>query len=97
MSDEQFGECVITRHADGALHVDRADSRILVAEQLLDVIREAGAPDAVLTGDVLTLNGENRRVAYRIGERLPGRGCYVAEQVPVTDAFDARTGCDASF
>jgi hypothetical protein len=72
---------------DDELVIVRADPRILVTYEFLDEVRRAtdtfddlGSPSlATLKDDVLTLNGVNRKVIYRIGAFLPQKGCWVAE------------------
>ena len=89
---EGFGECELLvrqsqRTFDDELVVVRADPRILVTAEFLDQIRrttenfdELGWPSfATLRDDILTLNGVNQKVIYRIGEHLMEPDCYVAE------------------
>jgi hypothetical protein len=48
---EQFGEAVVTKHADGTIVVERADPIILVAKELLADPGLATYVDGVLTID----------------------------------------------
>jgi hypothetical protein len=76
------GTCVVTRPDDPLgtfqLRVDHADPRIWITAELLEQIPEHDAP-ATLKDGVLTINGVNRKVIYRIGRYLPERGVYEAE------------------
>lgn len=76
---EPVGDCVMTRHDDGTIHIDQADSRILVSERLLDEIRYGCNPHVILDGDVMKIHGTNRTVIYRIGEKVPNMLAYYAE------------------
>lgn len=73
------GDCIMTRLADGTIHIDRADPRILIAAELLDEIGYGCNPYVILDGDVLKIHGANRTVVYRIGEKVPNMHAYYAE------------------
>lgn len=79
---EGFGELILARrdsHFDDKLIVIRADPRVLIAAELLDGIRQADSPDTRLVDDVLTIDADNQKVIYRIGEYLMQPDAYVAE------------------
>lgn len=60
------GQCVL-HNIEGRLFVERADPCILLAVALVrQVASGAGHPDLHLEGDVLTIDGQNQRVAYRM-------------------------------
>jgi hypothetical protein len=77
------GTCDLTQIFDPVtgeftLRVDHADPRIWVTPELLDQMVPDGWP-ATFNGDVMTINGVNRRVIYRIGRYLPEHRVYEAE------------------
>lgn len=78
MQPSSVGECVLTSTPDGLI-VDRADPEILIAAELLDEIR-AGRhhADVYLDGEVLRIEGVNRRVIYRVGDKVPNQLAYCA-------------------
>lgn len=82
-SSQGFGECELLVRRGGffedELFVVRADPRILVTAELLDEVARADSPLASLKDGVLTFNGVNQKVIYRIGEYLMLPDCYVAE------------------
>lgn len=75
--DTVEGQCIVTRLDDGRLRVDRADPQTLISPELLGEIR-AGRhhADVHLHDDLLYINGVNRQVVYRIGEKDPTRFGY---------------------
>jgi hypothetical protein len=82
------GECILTRLEDGRLHIDRADPRIVISAELLnEAVRQPADGVSVnwppgcfwLTGSTLRIEGVNRTVVYRIGERIPAVNGYIAE------------------
>jgi hypothetical protein len=66
------GDLVLRDERPG-LRVLQADPKILIGGEVLEELR-AGRhhPDVTLDGDVLTINGINRKVIYRIGEQRDG-------------------------
>ena len=84
MSRDYDGDVVITRIDDplkpSRLRVDRADPRARIAAELVNEIVSGRAHPAVtLVDDVLTINGENRRVVYRLGRYDPVGRFYEME------------------
>lgn len=76
------GECVLTRIDDGPIWVDRADPRILITVDLLRDIQAAQIRDdtwASLVDGVLTINGANRKVIYRLVGYDARSNCHYAE------------------
>lgn len=76
------GECIVTEHRDGDrrwLTFDRADPRIMVSAELLEAIAKAPGPGVSLDGDILRIEGADRTVIYRIGEKVPDYFGYYAE------------------
>lgn len=60
------GQCLL-HNIDGRLFVERADPQVAIAEPLITQIRAGtGHPDCHLDGNVLTINGANQRVSYRL-------------------------------
>jgi hypothetical protein len=91
-SDLPAGECILTTLCgdDGqptGLYIVRADPRILISEELLDLIVDAPAPGVWLdlagctTYDdgLLKIHGANRTVIYRITGYEPSVHGYIAE------------------
>lgn len=86
------GTCELSRR-DGALWVDRADSRVLVSLELLDVIvRGEQSPEVSIRvrddavagpgcwlGAVIRIKAANRTVTYRITGYAPWCLGYIAE------------------
>lgn len=72
-----FTYCFCGRHG---VDIVQADPRIRVSADLLDEIRagECG-PCVTLNGDVLRIQGSNRQVVYRIGDKVPHLDAYEAE------------------
>ena len=65
--DYRNGDVIISRRDDGAAIIDRADPKTLITAEMVDAVRAGRCePWARLDGDVLTLEGVNRRVVYRI-------------------------------
>lgn len=78
--DVAIGECIATRLEDGRFRIEQADPRIMITAELLDEWRSGNAaPGVRLEGDLLYLNGVNRKVIYRIGEKVPNQLAYYAE------------------
>jgi len=76
-----LGDCTIMHEGD-RLRVTQADPKVWVARELLAEL-DAGNlhPDITFVDDVLTINGVNRRVIYRVRrdvEWLAG-ACVLAE------------------
>jgi hypothetical protein len=69
----EYGEVIMSRQFDpdrgrDCCHIDRADPRALIADELLTEIRR-GTPFADLDGDVLTIRDDyGQRFIYRIGQ-----------------------------
>ncbi|MEO3856212.1 hypothetical protein [Acrocarpospora sp. B8E8] len=81
---KDYGNCVVAQNFDGTLTVERADPRILISAELLNIVRNLDRvdwmhPGVALVGDVLTIDGSNQTVVYRIGEKVPDRYAYYAE------------------
>lgn len=86
----ESGDCVVHANEDGTLTIIRADPRVLVSVEILDEIRDGKGHPAThldylpadhepMTGAVLTIDGVNRRVIYRIAEQVPDLNAYYAE------------------
>lgn len=73
----EYGECLLATTSDGLL-VERADPEILISPELLDEIRDHRRADVHLDGDVLTIHGLNRKVIYRVGDKVPHLFAYHA-------------------
>lgn len=72
------GECVLTTVDDG-IRVDHADPEILISPELLDEMRAGNLhPNVSLDGDLLRIEGTNRTVIYRIGDKVPDLFAYYA-------------------
>lgn len=65
------GDCVVTRLYPSGLRIDHADPRILISTEVLEDIRRDPGPGITLNGDLLRIEGVNRTVIYRIGEKAP--------------------------
>ena len=81
-ADPNYGQLFVTRlgvGADSVLVVDHADPRILVTAEVVE-LGERGElhPDVTLLDGLLTIDGVNRRVIYRIGDPVPWARCYEA-------------------
>ena len=76
---EPVGDCVLTRFDDGTIRIERADPKILVSAELLDELRYGCNPHVILDGNVLRIIAANRRVIYRIGEKVPDLHAFYAE------------------
>lgn len=91
-SDQAPGRLVVTA-ADGSmrgkLHVEHADPRIWLSNELVEELRagrhsehvqfQERRPDGWLAGATLTVNGVNRRVVYVLREYLFALDCWLAE------------------
>jgi len=64
LSDWEVGDCVLTRHDDGRVHVTRADQIVHLSVELL----KRTDLSAVVDGDLVTV-GDINPVTYRITER----------------------------
>lgn len=73
------GDCVVTRLDDGRLRIEHADPRVMISGQLLEEIDYDPAPGVSREGDLLRIEGVNRTVIYRIGEKVSDRYAYYAE------------------
>jgi hypothetical protein len=81
------GEFQATSLDDGRIRIDHADPRILISAELLDLIVDN--PDdnrwmdlrgcTTYDGGVLTINGSNRTVIYRITGYVPRVRGFIAE------------------
>jgi hypothetical protein len=70
----EYGECQIST-AGHRLVVDRADPEVLIADELMHQIRTGQHhPDIHYDGDLLTIDGVNRKVIYRVGDAMPHPG-----------------------
>jgi hypothetical protein len=85
--DLPAGECFMTTLADGSLRIDRADPRILISGELLDMLP---SPHTQLdttgcrsghgyVGAVLKICGVNQTVIYRIVDMVPRINGYIGE------------------
>lgn len=84
LSDKGYGNCVVSQAFDGTLVIERADPRILISAEFVNIMRNLDRvdwlnPAVTLRDDVLTIDGNNQRVIYQIGEDLVPPGYYVAE------------------
>ena len=60
--------------------VELAGPRILILAEVVYLLRKSAAHPAIsLDGDVLTIDGANRRVVYRITGKDPVRYAFAAE------------------
>lgn len=76
------GDCVLTKlHPSGRLRIDQADQLIMIAAELLEELRRhgEGATGVSLAGDILRIEGVNRTIIYRIGDKVIDRHAYYAE------------------
>lgn len=87
------GECILTTSADGGIHVDRADPRILISAEWFEKCRPSPAVEVTVDlghdaiyecfppveGALLKIHGINRTVVYRITEYVPRIRGYIAE------------------
>jgi hypothetical protein len=81
------GECITTVLPDGGLRIDRADPRILISTELIDMIADNPSPLARLDttgcqtfiGALLKIDAANRQVVYRITGWLPRIRGFTAE------------------
>lgn len=88
-ADLPRGECIMTQLYDehrqrAGIRIDRADPRILISAELLEMIgRGEGAPGISLephwTGGILKISGVNRTVIYRVTDYVPRVHGYIAE------------------
>jgi hypothetical protein len=74
-----IGECVLTTTDEG-VRIDQADPEILIASELLDEMRAGSLhPDVSLDGELLRIEGINRTVIYRLGDKVPDlHACYAS-------------------
>jgi hypothetical protein len=71
---------IIPETGQREIHIDRADPRIQIADELLDEVRAGNHhPDVTLDGDLLKVRAVNRTVIYRIGVHIPDRQGHTAE------------------
>jgi hypothetical protein len=74
-----FGELILEwRDYCTVLHVEEAPPVIRIHAEMLDSLRH-GHKYFSLVGDVLTIDGSNQRVVYRIGEYDQQTDAYRAE------------------
>lgn len=60
------GQCLL-HNIGGRLFVERADPVVAIAEAMISQVRAGhGHPDCHLDGNVLTIDGSNQQVAYRL-------------------------------
>jgi len=83
------GECICSV-VDGVLRIARADPRILISAELLDILEDRGGWHADLdttgckpghgyVGAVLKIDGVNQQVVYRIVDMVPRINGYIGE------------------
>lgn len=81
ITEGPVGDLWITRTPAGPL-IGCSDPLILIADEFLTEMRAGEMPAVAVVGDVVTFEGVNRTVAYRLtGARDPW-GSYYAELVP---------------
>ncbi len=63
----------------GKIEIVHADPLIAISVELLADMRRSEDPRTRLVDDVLTIDAVNRRVVYRLGEKVPWLCAYYAE------------------
>jgi hypothetical protein len=78
MATTALGECEFSSTSDG-LVIERAAAEIQIAQGVLDLVATGEWAHGVhLDGDLLYVEGVNRRVVYKIGHQLSDQTRYAS-------------------